>query len=189
MADERIYEQRLTNAIINWQREQQRASKFITAADRQLTILASIKGRISALIGISVSDASTYINHTTGQFKGGKYMPHCLDSQLKQMFTQLEEVTKVINSSPYHTGAEAETAVKNKSNKMAQEIEEIKRVFELNKAREIVARAKATAIKTTGIAFADNEIELEGTSSVIDLDEGKKSAFAGIGSEEQGMSM
>ena len=153
MADERIYEQRLTNAIINWQREQQRAIKFIRAARDQLSIQASIRGRIAELIGISASDADTYIDYSTGKFKGGKYMPHCLDSQLQRLFAKLEEVTREANKYPYHTGTEAESAVEDKLNKMGHEVNEIKIVFETSKAREILGRAKATAIKTTGIEF------------------------------------
>ena len=189
MADERIYEQRLTNACASALVASTNAKKFIKAAQDRLSIQASIKGRIAELIGISASDAASYIDYSTGEFKGGKYMPHCLDSQLQRLFAQLEQVTKEANKYPYHTMNEASSDSSKKLAQLQQVINEVKSVFGETKAKEIIARAKANAIKTTGIAFADNEIELEDTSSVIDLDEGKKSAFAGIGSEEQGMSM
>lgn len=153
MADERVYEQRLIDAIISWQREQQKASKFIKASQDQLSLMASIKGRIAGLIGVSASDAASYINYTTGKFKGGKYMPHCLDSQLKQMFAQLEDVTKEVHKYPYHTGTEAKAAVDAKLNIMGQHVNEIKRVYGEAKYKEIATRAKANAIKITGISF------------------------------------
>lgn len=153
MPDEKYYEQRLTNAIVALQREQQSASAFLTAAQKRNSLISSICGRIAGLVGISATDADSYINYTYGTFKGGKYMPHCLDSQLKQMFAQLEQVTAVINKYNYHTMSEAETAVMAKLAVMKNEVNEIKRIYGEDRYKQIVTRAKAAAIKITGISF------------------------------------
>lgn len=153
MPDERLYEQLLINAIIAWQNEQQNASRYIEGIQKGLDIHASIRGRIADLTGVSASDADAYINYTYGQFRPGKHMTHCTDSQLQQMFALLEKVVNEVNKYPYPGVAEAEKAVKDKSNKMIQLIDEIKRIFEINTARGITSRAKAKAISITGIKF------------------------------------
>ena len=46
MPDEKYYEQRLTNAIVALQREQQSASAFLTAAKKRNSLISSICGRL-----------------------------------------------------------------------------------------------------------------------------------------------
>ncbi len=80
-------------------------------------------------------------------------MPHCLDPELKNLFSQLEAVTKEIHKYQFKSGTEAETIVKNKMTIVGQINAEIKSVFGEARAKEIAARAKAAAIKITGINF------------------------------------
>lgn len=153
MADEKFYEQKLTNAFVDSLLMTQNAKSFIQAADRLTTLIGIISTKIERLIGVGGNEAKTYINYATGQFKPGKWMPHCVDPELKNLFTQLETVTKEVNKYPFRTGAEANDCAKQKTNQAGQVIAETRKIFGDDKARQIVARAKAAAIQKTGINF------------------------------------
>lgn len=153
MADEKFYEQKLVNAIVDCLYQKKNSSKFCKAVQKRLSVGASICVRISDLINVSVSEAEMYINFETGQFKSGRYMPHCLDPKLKELFSDLEAQTKIIKSYPFKSASEAYDAVKLKTEKVSKTVDEIKKVFGVEKARGIATRAKAAAIKKTGIEF------------------------------------
>lgn len=152
MADEKFYEQKLTTAIVDVLRTKQNALKFTQAADKRGTLVGTITVKLERLIGIEASEARTYINISTGQFKPGKWMSHCLDPELKNSFAQLEAVTKEVNKYPWRTTTEAVNAAQNTA-AVGQITAEIKSVFGEAKAKEIAARAKAAAIQKTGINF------------------------------------
>lgn len=152
MADEKFYEQKLTNALVDVLRTRQNALKFTQAVDRQTNLIGSISVKIERLIGVGGSEARTYINLYTGQFRPGKWMPHCIDPELKNLFAQLEAVTKEVHKYSWHTTTEAVKATQNTA-LVGQVTAEIKSVFGEAKAKEIAARAKAAAIKATGINF------------------------------------
>ncbi|MGN1104388.1 MAG: hypothetical protein ACI4QI_05870 [Candidatus Coproplasma sp.] len=153
MADEKFYEQKLTTAVVNSLNAKQRSAKFGEAVQKRKSLIGCICGRMIKLVWISVDDAKTYINYATGQFRGGKYMPHCLDPELKRLFAELEVVTNEIHKYPFQTTTEALEVANAKTAEVGKVMGEIKKIFGETKAREIAARAKAAAIKITGINF------------------------------------
>ncbi len=153
MADEKFYEQKLTNAIVENVLATTNAKNFIQAAEKQSSLIGSICVKIERLIGVGGNEAKTYINYATGQFKPGKWMPHCVDPELKNLFVQLESVAKEVNKYPYHTAHEANNFAQQKVNQMNEVVAETRKIFGDDKARQIVSRAKAAAIQKTGINF------------------------------------
>lgn len=153
MADEKYYEQKLTNITIDCIRAKQDASTFSQISEKRATLVGTITYTISRLIGIGGSEARTYIDLSTGKFEGGKWMPHCLDPELKNLFVQLEAVTKELNKYSFKTATEALNAANTKTEEVGRVIKEVKSAFGEAKAKEIAARAKAAAIKATGINF------------------------------------
>lgn len=153
MADEKFYEQKLTKIIEDAVLAPSYAKNFIQAAEKKRSLIGTITAKLERLIGIGASEAETYINFYTGQFKPGKWMPHCLDPELKNLFAQLEAVSKEFNKYPFKSGTEATDYPAKKQTEMNQAIMEIRQIFGDDKARQIVARAKAAAIKITGINF------------------------------------
>ena len=142
MADEKFYEQKLTKIIEDAVLAPSYAKNFIQAAEKKRSLIGTITAKLERLIGIG-----------TGQFKPGKWMPHCLDPELKNLFAQLEAVSKEFNKYPFKSGTEATDYPAKKQTEMNQAIMEIRQIFGDDKARQIVARAKAAAIKITGINF------------------------------------
>ncbi len=156
MADERFYEQKLTNILIEALNANHNCRMFIQASDKQTTLIGMVSTKIERLIGVDGNEAKTYINYATGQFKPGRWMPHCLDPELKDLFSQLETTTKEVNKYPFKSGTEARNISSAKMNQVSQVMSEIKNLFGELKAKDISSRAKATAIKITGIVFWPN---------------------------------
>jgi hypothetical protein len=153
MADEKFYEQKLSKAFVDTLNAKQDANKFAEVAEKKVDLIGSICARISTLINISVSEARTYIDLCTGKFRSGRYMPHCLDPKLIELFSQLEVATKERKKYPFHSIKEAVDYANSKAAEAGKIIEEIKGLFPHDTAKGICARAKATAIQTTGISF------------------------------------
>lgn len=171
MADERFYEQKLTNALVESLKANQNAKKFIIAAEKHDSLTSTICAKIARLIGVSFTEARTYIDYSNGTFKPGRWMPHCLDPELKNLFSQLEIATRNLKVYPYKTALEANSVSSSKTAIVGQVVAEIKGIFGEAKAKEIAARAKATAIKTTGIAFAGVNSEKLSEGKVVDIND------------------
>ena len=80
-------------------------------------------------------------------------MAYCLDPDLKKWFAELEVATKEVHKYPFSTAAEANAAFQSKMAPVAKIMAEMKSALGETKAKEIAARAKAAAIKKTGINF------------------------------------
>ena len=154
MADEKLYEQKLTKALAEAYIAHDNARRYIDVWKRIQSARTSVCGRISNLIHISTTQAEAYINMGNGKFRPGKYMSYCLDEQLKQAFAKLEAAITELHKLPnFSTSTEANDIAKQKLNEAKKLREEMVKLFGETKTKEIFARANATAQKQTGVVL------------------------------------
>lgn len=154
MADEKLYEQKLTKALAEAYIAADNMRKFSDLIPKMQGAKAAICRRISNLIHISTTQAEAYINLGNGTFRAGKYMSYCIDEELKKAFAKLEAVITELNKLPnFSSQAEANDIAKQKLNEAKKLREEMVKLFGETKTKEIGARVKAAAQKQTGVVL------------------------------------
>lgn len=70
----------------NWFKPEWLMEQIWRIYDVQDDLCGRITGWLARNIGLGFSEAGTYINEWTGEFRPGRWMPHCLDPKLKELF-------------------------------------------------------------------------------------------------------
>ena len=154
MADERLYEQKLTKLIKDWLYASRDVNRFVEASETKDHMIAKICVHMSDRFNLPREEAKGYINYTTGEFKPGRCMSYLLDPpQLIGWYKELQAACKTLNSLPFKTKERGQVIAQAYLVQTSSLMSEIKQLFGESKAKEIAARAKATAIKETGISF------------------------------------
>ncbi len=153
MADKNYYKQQLKTILSEGVVAKKNAQDYLNLVGEQDALIGEICARIRALTPVSSSEAKTYINYKTGGWKGGSGMPHCLDPELKALVAEHERVVTSKKQFDFKSGEEGVNIVKEKMQLVATLVDEIKRTFDIDTAKAIIADAKAETIKETGIEF------------------------------------
>ena len=125
--------------------------KYLEEVKVEGRLLGTICGKISRLIGISISDAGAYIDAHTGRFKPNRYMSHCYDAELKEHFTKLEIARTKINKTGYTSKEHAIQTMADKQNAVKDYAAKLRRELGPAKAQVIIDETVAKAKMQTGI--------------------------------------
>ena len=153
MADKNYYRQQLKTVLSEGVVAKKNVQDYVNLVGEQDKLIGKICARIRALTPVGTAEAETYINYKTGGWKGGSGMPHCLDPELKALVAQHERVVTAQKQFNFSTGMEGLNIAKEKMQLAAAIIAEIKKTFDEDTAKKIIADAKAGAIAETGIEF------------------------------------
>ena len=154
MADERLYEQKLTEKIKATAIASKQAKDFAALAELKDDLRAEIIDHFAHRFNISRGEAGLFINPVTGEFKPGRCMSYLLDPpELINWYKKLQETIKEMKKYPFREIADASYNLHVKTDAMNEVVMETRRVFGDDKARIIVRRARDNSKRETGIDF------------------------------------
>ena len=111
-------ERELLNAMQDYVDTTKRADKYIKDLNEYCDLSGKIAIEISQIRHMSVSQARSYIDGKTGEFKPGIGMTICPSDKIQGLFNQLESVTTDINRCSWSTKEAALRDVADKKNKV-----------------------------------------------------------------------
>ena len=154
MADERIYELKLTEKIKATAIASKQAKDFATLAELKGHMIAKIIVHFINRFNISEGEARLFINPITGEFVPGRCMSYLLDPpELIGWYKKLQETIKEMKKYPFREIADASYNLHVKTDAMNAVVMETRKVFGDDKARIIVRRARDNSKRETGIDF------------------------------------
>ena len=154
MADERLYEQKLTEKIKATAIASKQAKDFAALAELKDDLRAEIIDHFAHRFNISDGEARGFINPVTGEFRPGRCMSYLLDPpELIGWYKKLQQACKILNTSGFRSLDDASYYLKVRTDAMNEVVMETRRVFGDDKARIIVRRARDNSKRETGIDF------------------------------------
>lgn len=135
----------------NWFRPEWLREQIWRIYDVEEDIRGSIATWLARNIGLELNEAGTYINRWSGEFRPGKWMPHCLDPKLKELFAAYKAEYNKIQSDNKWVLRFADEDLQKAKDQLNSAIQDYKRVVGEEASKPARLALKEELIKRMGL--------------------------------------